>query len=86
MPEQQSHLGGGSIGIGGSQTGSLTDAACDVIGGTGYKAVGVDDGQHGHAESIAQADKAGSLGHAVVHRVSPVHQYHSVAADGCDAV
>ena len=81
----ESHLGGGSVGIGSSQTGSLADAAGDVIGSAGNEALGVHDGQHGDAECVAQADKTGSLGHAVVAQLlAGGHDAHGVAADGSE--
>ena len=81
---QHCHLCGGSIGVGSGQTGSLADAASHVIGNAGHKALGIHDGDHRHAEGIAQAHKAGSLGYAVVAQLlAGCHNAHGVAADGC---
>src|SRR5699024_3105965 len=80
---QQADPGGGGVGIGAGQAGGLTDAAGDVVGGAGDKALGAGDGHHRQAESVAQADKAGDLGSAVVAELfAGGHDAHRLAGDG----
>ena len=63
---QNGDLDGGSFGIDTGHTGGLADTAGLVVTLALAEALGVDDGHNGDAVGIAQADKAGSLGGALV--------------------